>query len=283
MVQLQDNLSSCRFSNEPLKDGHIYRPREMALGQQPQQVPDEAHDLQCGDRAMVVGLVGESQIYNYRAGTVVMVDDDSLLSLILDESVNGRSELRRIKPENLEWQSAQHKSGRMWKRGRVNKAFKTRFFVLKNNCLSYYHTEGDVNAIRSDRLGEMSCYGMRVENGEGHCRIQGKLCFEFSLTDVNARTLFLACETSTERDQWLRALRTACIQAKTEQKIQPDSNARTEIQTPTEPATECDDASETESEEVLFQGWVRKRGQRNSAFKKRYFVLLRVANHHLLR
>ena len=93
------------------------------------------------------------------------------------------------------------KSGWLWKRGEVNKAFQRRFFVLKGNLLFYF----DKDKVLAEPLGVVILEGCTVELSNDE---EGDAGFGFKINfhGDGKRTYYLAAESQSDLEAWMKAL-----------------------------------------------------------------------------
>ena len=247
---------------------------------------DRAGQLIPGDRVVVTGLDADAQLYNLCCGTVIHVHDDGNVALTLDEAPQGGSADLVLKGENLQWTPALTKTGSLWKRGRLNTAFQSRFFVLEGHRFSYFRDIWIDEDQKSERLGGIHCCGLTVQSPVDEQHNDGRRLFGFHLTDSSGRVLQCACDSASERKDWVVALRSAARAANIlaytghgsqDQVGMGDIIPRGSSDGSSRAAeNECAHKEEKQAptEKVVFEGWVRKRGVLNTALKKRYFVLV---------
>uniref|UniRef100_A0AAG5D1G2 PH domain-containing protein n=1 Tax=Anopheles atroparvus TaxID=41427 RepID=A0AAG5D1G2_ANOAO len=83
------------------------------------------------------------------------------------------------------------------KRGELNKSWQRRWFVLKGNLLFYFEKRGD-----KEPLGMIILEGCTVELAE-----EGEqYCFQIVFHGSNNRTYYLATESQSNMEQWMKAL-----------------------------------------------------------------------------
>ena len=97
--------------------------------------------------------------------------------------------------------------GRVRKRGHVNPAFQSRFFVLAGGLLKYYKTDD----ISQKEQGLLNCAGMTVEATAPTEEHPG---FEFSVADVSGKTMVCSVPTSEERQTWISKLESAAKESR---------------------------------------------------------------------
>ncbi len=95
------------------------------------------------------------------------------------------------------------KSGRLWKRGEVNRAFQRRFFVLKGNLLFYF--EAETSSSSTPPVGVVVLEGCTVElaDDEDNTDFFG---FKIVFHGDGKRTYVLAAETQSDLESWMKAL-----------------------------------------------------------------------------
>ena len=244
-----------------------------------------SQELIPGDRVVVTGLDAGAQLYNRCFGTVIHVHDDGNVALTLDEAPLGGGADLVLKGENLQWIPALTKTGSLWKRGRLNTAFQSRFFVLEGHRFSYFRDIWIDEDKKSERLGGIHCCGLTVTPVDEQHN-DGRRLFGFHLTDSSGRVLQCASDSASERKEWVVALRSAARAANIlaytghgsqDQVGMGDIISRGSSDGSSRAAeNECayKEEKHAATETVVFQGWVRKRGVLNTALKKRYFVLV---------
>lgn len=128
--------------------------------------------------------------------------------------------------------------GDLRKRGRINKAFQDRYFVLKGNGqLCYYDSERSfANGCKAK--GFLSVINSRIETLKGP-DVTG---FLWALSDEHGRILELLSSTSSDRKQWIAMI-------------------------------ELHSTRYSQKAEPMCQGVMRKRGRVNTSYQNRFFVL----------
>ena len=134
------------------------------------------------------------------------------------------------------------RAGIVGKRGRLNRAFQDRYFVLINGLLVYHDTE-EAFRTGSKPKGTLEVMGGRtVSSSRGSARTG----FEWAFIDADNRCLECRSADSHDRDQWIKAINThtadVALSAKSHGK-------------------------------PVAQGVMRKRGRINRGFQDRFFVL----------
>lgn len=89
--------------------------------------------------------------------------------------------------------AANKRTGWLMKRGVINKAFRRRWFVLQDSTLTYHVQES------GPAKGHIKIAGAAVEAGQG-CRL---------FVAVAMRTYVLEAPSSTDRDEWVKAIKSA--------------------------------------------------------------------------
>ena len=94
--------------------------------------------------------------------------------------------------------------GHVRKRGRINKAFKDRFFVLTDDMLSYYKTQDTKHQAR----GGMKCIDIETVQAST-ASMQGT--YEFTVTDTNGRSLVCSVPTEESQQAWIQEIYAATV------------------------------------------------------------------------
>lgn len=96
--------------------------------------------------------------------TICSVDTEEARELWISELTAAIAALERggMHKDGL----ARTHEGPVRKRGQLNTAFKSRYFVLSEGLLRYYKTKHDYMAKRAEQ-GTLSCHNMRVEKQDG--------------------------------------------------------------------------------------------------------------------
>jgi len=101
----------------------------------------------------------------------------------------------------------EQKSGWLYKKGgMMNAAYQKRYFVLHNGVLAWYSSEQTSEKTKQQN-GWISCCGLAIETdaGENH---KGRACFTAkALSGSTTRRIELACDTASERSEWVLALK----------------------------------------------------------------------------
>lgn len=100
----------------------------------------------------------------------------------------------------------EQKGGWLYKKGgMMNAAYQKRYFVLQNGVLAWYSSEQTSETTKLQN-GWISCCGLAIETdtGENH---KGRACFTAkALSGSTTRRIELACDTASERREWVLAL-----------------------------------------------------------------------------
>ena len=102
----------------------------------------------------------------------------------------------------------EQKSGWLYKKGcMMNTAYQKRFFVLKEGMLTWFASEHAGKASEKEReRGSISCCGLQIEADTGEHAKVGWCFAARARTGSTRRRIELACASSAERLEWVRAL-----------------------------------------------------------------------------
>ena len=145
--------------------------------------------------------------------------------------------------KNLSLSQWEHE-GPVKKRGQVNTTFADRYFVLSQGVLKYYKKKTDVAQGKKEQ-GTIHCRNLRVE--EHRDEVATNLRFVFTLIDEDGKRVECQVNTSHEAERWIECLRGS--------------------------ATAFEEQFLGRSDVVRYEGFVKKRGQMNTAFQRRYFAI----------
>ena len=132
--------------------------------------------------------------------------------------------------------------GHVHKRGRINPAFQPRFFVLTDDELRYYRTQGTTeDTTQHDARGRMQCNHIAAVQASP-ASVPG--AFEFTVTDIDGRSLVCSVPTEESRQAWIQQILAARSRLGLE--MEPDAEDPSEVVVETMSST-----SETEAPAAL--------------------------------
>ena len=163
------------------------------------------------------------------------------------------------------------------KRGQLNAAFKRRYFLIHRGTLAYYKAQSDLRRNLAPQ-GRLSCKGMSTKKDPDFSR-------RFIIYDSEGREMVCECDEESERDTWIEKIAEAALALQVERLTSNDAlehsrqhlhltDARNEdiLRTLSAVSSSVEGAGGQEVRIVL-KGQVKKKGQVNSTFKNRFFVL----------